>query len=222
VKFIGSTIGRCVKLFAWEEVRPLHGVNAAILTAAVAERFNFQTGPMPPIALDKVLKFSDGATVIDKAAIAINKFDVYSDGFAIECSNTDDAKLVSDELFKWAQAELGYRDFIREPKITFLSQVTVEFTPGFEKLFRQWKKLQGVINASVQKRYGFDQNVDLHRLQWRGDPHTLLNSTLVSDFWIERKASEPHANNRWHCSGPLPTDEWIALLEVIENLAVSD
>jgi hypothetical protein len=222
VKLIGSTIGRCVTLFSWDEVRPIHGVNPAILAAAVMERFNFQLGPTPPVALDKVVKFADGSTVIEKTMIAINKFEMYSDGFAIECTNTDDAKSVSEELFKWAQIEFGYRDFIREPKVTFLSQVTVEFAPGFEKLFKEWKKLQSILNASVQKRYGFSQDVDVHRLQWRGDAHTLLNNTLVSDFWIERKATEPYATNRWHCSGPLPTAEWVGLLEAIEALAISD
>jgi hypothetical protein len=76
------------------------------------------------------------------------------------------------------------------------------------------------LNASVQQRYGFNQDVNVHRLQWRGDSHTIVNNTLVSDFWIERKVAESYSSNRWHCHGVLPTNEWISLLEAIEKLAV--
>jgi hypothetical protein len=222
VKLIASTLGRCVKLFAWEEVRPLHGVNSAILAAAIAEQFNFQIRPTPPVSVDAVIKFGDGVAAINGALIAIQKFDLYSDGFAVDCTNTDDAKLVSDEIFRWAQTDLGFRDFIRAPKIVYLSQVTVEFPPEFENLFKGWRKLQKLLNSSAQQRYGYSQDINVHRMQWRGDPHTIVNNILVSDFWIERKAGEPYSSNRWHCHGVLPTAEWLALLQNIENLAVTD
>jgi hypothetical protein len=221
VKFIGSLVGRCVKLFAWEEARPVHGVNSAILAAAIAEQFNFQVRPKPPITTDAVIKFADGSVVLDGALIAIQKFDIYSDGFAVDCSHTADAKLVSDEIFRWAQTDLGFRELVRPAKIVYLSQVTVEFAPEFEDIFKGWKRLQGLLNGSVQDRYGFNQDVNVHRVQWRGDPHTIVNNTLVSDFWIERKFGEPYSSNRWHCSGPLPTDEWLSLLEAIEGSAIS-
>jgi hypothetical protein len=222
VKLIGSTIGRCVKLFAWEEVRPLHGISSAILAAGVAEQFNFQGSPPIPIPTDAIVKFTDGTVIINGSVIAIQKLDLYSDGFSVDCSNTDDAKLVSDEIFKWAQINLGYRDFIRLPKIVYLSQVTVELAPEFENLFKGWKKLQGILNEIAHKRYGFSQNVDVHRMQWRSDPHTVVNNTLVSDFWIERKAGEPYSSNRWHCHGVLPTDEWLSLIETIEAMAIAE
>jgi hypothetical protein len=222
VKFIGSTVGRCVKLFAWEEARPTHGVSTAILAAAVAEQFNFQIRPTPPITPDSVIKFGDGSVVIDGAVIAIQKFDIYSDGYAADCANTSDAKLVSDEIFRWAQTDLGFRELIRPPKIIYLSQVTVEFAPEFENIFKAWKNLQSLLNGSVQERYGFSKDVDVFRVHWRGDPNTIVNNTLVSDFWIERKVGEFFSTNRWHCHGPLPTDEWLRLLEAIESLAISD
>ncbi|WP_027556340.1 hypothetical protein [Bradyrhizobium sp. Cp5.3] len=222
MKLIGSTVGRCLKLFAWEEVRPTHGVNSAILATALAEQFNFQIRPTPPISLDQVVKFGDGAVIINGTMIAIQKFDIYSDGYAVDCSNTDDAKLVSDEIWRWAQSDLGFRDFIRPPNTIYLSQVTVEFAPEFENIFKGWKKLQDILNESAQKRYGFSQDVNVLRVQWRGDAHTLVNNTLVSDFWIERKAGEPYATNRWHCHGVLPTNEWLSLLETIEAMAIGD
>lgn len=221
MKFIGSTVGRCVKLFAWEEARPTHGVNSAILAAAVAEQFNFQIRPTSPILPDSVIKFGDGSIVIDGALIAIQKFDIYSDGYAVDCTNTNDAKAVSDEIFKWAQTDLGFRELIRQPKIIYLSQVTVEFAPEFENIFKGWKKLQALLNESVQERYGFNQDVNVYRVHWRSDPNTVVNNTLVSDFWIERKIGEFYSSNRWHCHGALPTDEWLRLLEAIEALAVA-
>jgi hypothetical protein len=222
MKLISSNIGRCVKLFAWEEVRPLHGINSTLLAAAVAEQFNFQIRPPAPISPDSVVKFAEGFANIDGPLIAIQKLELYSDGFAVDCSNTDDAKRVSDEIFKWARTELGYRDPVQPPKVVYRSQITVEFVPEFENIFRGWKKLQKLLNDSVQQRYGFDKDIDVHRVQWRGDAHTILNNLLVSDFWIERKAGQPYSSNRWHCHGVLPTDEWIALLEKIESLAIAD
>jgi hypothetical protein len=220
VRLIGSIVGRCVKLFAWEEVRPVHGVNSSILAAAIAEQFNFQIKPTPPILPDTVIKFGDGLAVINGTLIAIHKFEIYSDGFAVDCTNTDDAKLVSDEIFRWAQTDLGYREFIRQPRLIYQSQITAEFDPQFENIFKGWRKLQNLLNASVQQRYGYNQDVNVHRVQWRGDSHTIVNNTLVSDFWIERKVAEPYSSNRWHCHGVLPTNEWISLLEAIEKLAV--
>jgi hypothetical protein len=221
VKLIASTNGRCVKLFSWDEVRPAHGIGSSILAAALAERFEFQIRPPIPIPPDAVARFGDGSARIDGTLIAIQKFEVYSDGFAVDCSNTDDARLVSDEIFKWAQSDLGFKEFVRPPKIVFVSQVTVEFSPEFENIFMGWKKLQALLNGSVQGRYAFKQDVNIFRLHWRGDPFTIVNNLLVSDFWIERKVGEPFSSNRWHCSGPLPTDEWVRLLEAIESLALS-
>lgn len=220
MKVIASNVGRCLKLFSWEEVRPTHGVNSSILAAAIAEQFNFQIKPPPPVLQDTVIKFGDGSAVINGTLIAISKLEIYSDGYAVDCTNTDDAKLVSDELFRWAQTDLGFRHFIREPKLVYLSQITAEFVAEFENIFKGWKKLQNLLNASVQHRYGFDQDVDVFRMQWRGDPFTIVNNILTSDFWIERRAGESFSANRWHCHGVLPTDEWIALLEAIERLAV--
>ena len=111
---------------------------------------------------------------------------------------------------------------MRAPKIVYLSQVTVEFSPEFENLFKGWKKLQGILNGAAQTRYGFTQDVNVYRMHWRGDPHTLVNNVLVSDFWIERKLGEPYAANRWHCHGALPTDEWLRLLEAIEAMAIAN
>jgi hypothetical protein len=186
----------------------VHGINSALLAAALAERFNFQIRPSTPIPPDTVVKFAEGLANIDGAIIAIQKFDLYSDGFAVDCSNTDDAKLVSDEIFRWAQTDLGYRDFVRPPKVDYLSQVTIEFAPDFENIFRGWKKLQSILNECTQQRYGFNQDINVHRLQWRGDAFTVVNNTLVSVFWIERKAGKPYSANRWHCHGVLPTNEW--------------
>jgi hypothetical protein len=104
--------------------------------------------------LDAVVKFGDGVTTINGSPIAIQKFDIYSDGFAVDCANTDDAVLVSDEIFKWAQTDLGFRDFIRAPKIVYLSQVMVEFAPEFENLFKRRAALQNLLNGAAQKRYG--------------------------------------------------------------------
>jgi hypothetical protein len=221
VKFIGPNGGRCVKLFSWEEVRPLRGTTPNILVSVIVERFHFQFKPTVPVPPDTVINFADGSTDIDGALIPIQKLDIYTDGFAVECMQTEDAKSVSDEIVKWAQTDLGYRDFVRPPKVIFQSQVVVEFAPEFENLFKAWKKLQSLLNDSVQNRYGFNQNVDVYRLQWRGDAHTVVNNTLVSDFSVERKVSESHGLNRWVCTAPLPTDEWLALLESIEKLALS-
>jgi hypothetical protein len=222
VKFIGPNGGRCLKLFSWEEVRPLHGITPTILVSAITERFHFQFKPALPVPPDTVVKLADGSIEINGALIPIQKFDIYTDGFAVECAQTDDAKLVSDEIVSWAQTDLGYRDFVRPPKIVYQSQVVVEFVPEFENLFKAWKIIQGILNESVQNRYGFSQDVDVYRVQWRGDAHTIVNNMLVSDFWIERKAAEPHSSNRWVCTAPLPMIDWLAMLEVIENLALSN
>jgi hypothetical protein len=220
VKFIASSIGRCVQLFSWEEVRPPHGISSAMLAIAIAERYGFQVRPNLPIPPDSVVRFGDGSVAINSTMIAIQKLESYSDGLAIDCSNTDDAKLVVDDLIKWAQSDLGFKEFIRPPRVTFVSQVTVEFAPEFENIFKWWKKLQTLLNASAQGRYGFTQNINIHRLQWRADPHTTVNASLVSDFWMERKIGEPHSSNRWSCTGSLPTGEWVALLEAIEGVAL--
>lgn len=222
MKFIGANGGRCLKLFAWEEVRPPHGITSIILIPAIAEKFNFQVKPTPPVPMDAVIKFADGLLELDETLIPILKFDLYSDGFAVDCSQTDDAKLVSDEIVRWAQTELGYRDFIRPPQVIYQSQVIVEFAPEFENIFKAWKRMQDLLSKSVQSRYGFSQDVNAFRLQWRGDAHTIVNNTLVSDFWIERKLGEPYSANRWVCTGPLPTADWLALLEELESLILSN
>src|ERR1700754_4863116 len=192
-----------------------------MLAAALTEKFGFQVKPALPLPPDANAKFGDGFAAIGDAVLAIQKFESYRDGFGVDCANTEDAGLVADEIIKWAQIDLGFRDFIRPPKTIFLSQVLVELSPDFEKIFGPWSKLQSLLSGTSQKRYGFDAAINVQRLQWRSDSHTVVNNLLVSDYWIERKAGEPFTSNRWHCSAPLPTDDWVALLEEIERLAVA-
>jgi hypothetical protein len=221
VKFIASAIGRCVKLFSWEEIRPVHGMGPAMLAAAINERFGFNVRPTIPVPAGVNATFGDGVTAIGEAVISIQKFDTYSDGFGVDCANTDDAGAVADQMIQWAQTDLGFREFSRPPKTIFLSQVVVEFSPEFENIFKSWNKLQSFLTDTAQKRYGFDKNINVQRIQWRGDAHAIVNNTLVSDYWIERKVGEPFSSNRWHCSGPHPTADWIEMLEVIERLAIA-
>jgi hypothetical protein len=218
MKFIGPVLGRCIYLFAWEEVRPPHGESFALLARSLVDRYHFLIPPDPPKREQTApIPFREGFAVVDDQPIALSKLEIYSDGFAVDCLNTDDAGKVAEDLIKWCQSTLGYRDFFRPPQKVFGCQIVVEFEREIGEILKKFGKLQSALSGPIQERYGVNSLVGLQRIEWKCDPHTTVNASIFTDYVIERRAGEPYTSNRFFCSAPLPTSEAVSVFEMVEK-----
>jgi hypothetical protein len=113
----------------------------------------------------------------------------------------------------------GYR-FAKAPKkLLYLSSVIVEFDPPLEQLMSQLKAIEKLLNVAMERPEPFK----IKRLAYGfGDVTQTLSINSLdemknADFVIERRVSEPYERNRYFCSAPMKTNDFINLLESIEH-----
>jgi hypothetical protein len=223
MKFIGFLEGRFALQFPWEEVRPLRGSTITSTFNALMAKYNFKYPPnmeRPWGEIENaVMEFREGFVFLGSEMQEVNALRIYSDGLQAQCATTDLAEKVVDELIAWGRDTLGYREFVRLPRKIYSSEIVVMFERPIEGLFAKWRALQTLLDQPIRDHYSdIAQKVDAFRVVWRCDPTTTPRANLLSEIVIERRANEPFTENRFYCSAPLPTSEFIALLEKLENL----
>lgn len=223
MKLIGPEVGRYILIFPWEEVRPFSGMGIPFTVHALTERYKFQFPP--PLNRTwkeiegSILEFREGIFVDEPHTAVVNELSLYSDGFAVQCRMTDDAERVAKDMIEWAQRDMDFRQFVRDPIKLHFSQVVVQFEANVERLLKDWTEIQQLLSAAVSRRHPNATPVRLQRFSFKSDPMTMVNANLTSEFVIERRANEPFGSNRFVCSGPLPTHDLLTLLSGLDHMA---
>jgi hypothetical protein len=224
MQLIGTETGIASLILAWEEIRPLSLIPMNVVGAALTERYKFQYPPAQyrnyAEAQAAVHEFRSGALEHQDRLISVLGIIIYSDAIAVECSNTDDADIVLDNLMAWARG-LGFREFIRPPQKLYGSRLVAKFDLPLERLFGISNDLISLMAASAESHYGSIQPFGMLNINFRADNRKVANSNLFSHFSFERRMNEPYDENRFVCSAPLSTSEHLTLLGQIEGLAKS-
>lgn len=223
MKLVGTERGQVALLFPWVDIRPPQGMTITQTVMLLTERYRFQ---FPP-SLDRpwteiegqTLRFFEGFFETDQAIIPITSLFVYSDGLAVECSDTQHAEAVVADLVAWARESHGFRPFMRPPLKIYASAVVVQFERSLEKLFGKWAKIRDSFSKPIQEVYGIPHDVSLNRLSVKCDPLSLLHANLISEYVLERRVGERFSEEIYYCAGPLPTARLVDLLGALEGLA---
>lgn len=220
MKLIGQELGRIIVLFPIEEVRPASGIPLIPLVDGIRNRYNFVKPPdlnRPITDLDRDgYSFQVGTFLHEGQVITIREFTVYPDGVSVSCLDTTHADAFFDDIVNVAKEAFGFREFAREPRKIYRSQVIVEFEKSLNQLINGFTELSRLLQSAYEQHTGHNKAVDLNRVDFRMDSTKIPGIPPVS-FILERKFGSPHENQRFISEAPVPSQAHLQLLQEIEN-----
>lgn len=223
MKLIGHQLGRIIVLFPMEEVRPTKGVSMIDMLTGVRERYRFVKIPdvnNPTFDSNREgYTFKSGSFLYKEEKIAIDEFTIYNDGISVSCFHTKYADAFFEDIFLWAKEKFDLREFAREPRKIYRSQIIVEFDKSLNQLVKDFSVISHLVQLAYSQYTGRDNPINLNRIDFRIDVTKVSGVTPVS-FVIERRVDISHDTERYICEAPIPSDAHLKLLNSIEdNLA---
>lgn len=224
MKEIAYDLGRVVLVMQPDEILPFRSFYAPEAFAAIAKRYSFQSTPDLSVPLERIqkdgLRFRVGRVPSrdGKESATVTDFIVFSDGFVVDSSNTDEAEIFLADLMKWGKEALGLRDFQRPPRQVYLSQVTVEFESSANKIIHKFDDIATLFTSLLMKTYRMNALVEVQGVRF--DYDRLAASTLYNlvQFVIERKVGHKYEDGCFWCQAPLRTTDHLHALRTLEKL----
>lgn len=223
MKFIGHQLGRIIVLFPTEEVRPTKGVPMLDMLTGIKERYKFVKLPdvnNPTFDPNKEgHAFKSGSFLYKEEKIAIDEFTIYNDGISVSCFHTKFADAFFEDVILWAKETFDLREFAREPRKIYRSQIVVEFDKSLNQLVKDFSVISHLVQLAYSQYTGHDNPINLNRIDFRMDDTKVRGVTPVS-FGIERRIDISHDTERYISEASIPSDPHLQLLQSIEdNLA---
>lgn len=219
MKVISSYLGSAVIHASSDEVTPEKGINQKDIVNFVGTHYRFNSRPaLPEGSGDQpILAFQSGKFEKNGEIFTIGQLIMMLNADIISAQNTDIATDIAKDFMETVEAHLGFRYSKASVKITYLSNVVVEFEHiGANPLLLQIEK---IIESAVKrpersfssKRFAFGE----------GDVQPQIGVSLQdlgkADFIIERRAGSPYSANRFFCAAPLSTSEHFEVLTKIDQ-----
>jgi len=223
MRFINTEMGRVVRLFPVEEIRPPEGLHPPTAIRMLGEHYSF--GYTPDLrrtweeAQKDGLKFQLGKLVHGNRTINVNDFTLYNDGIVATAASTDDAELFLDDLLAWGKEVFGYRDINRATARTlYFSNVIVELESSPDSLLKNFTILSESLVKLLRTTYGLDIPIQLSGVGLHFDRTLTVPAwQTLTQFTLERRISQPYSKNRFYSDAPLKTKDHLAFLEIIES-----
>lgn len=224
MKIVNTEMGRVIRLFPMEEVRPPSGVHPPTALRMVAERYGFTNTPEMKRSWEESqkdgLKFQLGKLEHQNGAINIADFTIYNDGLVATTATTEETDIFLDDLLNWGREEFGYREVNRNTLRTlYLSTVVADFEYSPDALLKTFSVLSESFAALLHTTYGIDIPVQISRLGLNFDRTVAIPAwQTLSQFVMERRINQPYPMNRFYCEAPLRTKDHFAFLETVESI----
>jgi hypothetical protein len=224
MKVIGVEYGRVSLLVDLLELGTRAGIYLPEAALHVQSRYAFVHAPTVP-PQDKaqpMYRFEQGRLATDKKQYSISAFEIHPHGLVVQGTDTDAAEAFFDDFFIFGAENLHIKKPEREPTKIFLSAMVVEFAEDASRFLSKWKEISKVFSARLESIYGIKEPAQLSRIALQPDPQSVPPrlGALVNEFTIERRIYEPFSHQRFFTAAPLRTDDHIALLQKIEQIAL--
>ena len=217
---IGHELGRVIVLFPMEEIRPETGIPELELFEGIMNRYKFAKTPDLKKTAIEVSRagynFELGSFVYEDKSTSIKEFTIYNDGISVSCHDTAHAEACFDNILTWARKEFGLKEFVREPKRLYRSQVVVEFEKSLNRLVQNFSDISSLINLTYRQHTGHDAPINLNRLDFRMDDTKIPGINPMS-FILERRIGVSHETERYISEAPISSRAHIQLLQSIED-----
>lgn len=222
MKVISSHSGTVALAVSADDVTPHAGVMSRDLISFISSTYNFAVTPMipegvPPFAI-QTFTFQSGALSDGNNQIPIFQLNIVPNGDIIFARDTDAADKVMNDFTARLVSTFGYRFEGAQARRIYQSALVVEFEDGIESFIEALAKIEGILNSKMSRA---DAPFKIKKLGFGyGDPTATIVPTVEgienSDFLLERRANEPYSKNRYFCTAPTRTEEFIKILETIE------
>ncbi len=200
--------------------RPAGQLIQADAVIKLAQRYGFADVPSLKEIAQNERSFKLGAF----DGVQISEMSIYSDGFiASSASNTNIIERFMDDLLHWAKKEFG---LITPPGVeeerSFESYLVVQTETDLMKALKPRNDLAALVNEIFKPdRYtgtglwltGFLLAPDNPAFPARRKPINLM---------IDRRLGQPFEKNLFFAQGPLRTNDLLAFLNAVEELASAD
>jgi hypothetical protein len=190
----------------------------------VATAYSFSVKPaipdgVPPSAIP-VRVFQSGFLLKDDARLPIFQLGLFLNGYIVTAATTDVAEMIMNDLLEKLDVELGFQNRRARQQRIYQSNLSVQFAHPFEDLIEHLAVIGELLDREIPRP---QMSFKIKRLAFGyGDPFDpntamTMESLKAGDFTIERRASEPYAENRYFCSAPTRTSDHAMILEAIEQ-----
>ncbi len=225
MKFILSTAGTAAIRVSGDNVVPTHGVLARDIIEFIAQEYQFSVKPtfpsgVPPFAITTHTYQSGVFMDNNGGRFPIIQLSVVLNGDIVTAGTTNIAENIIEDLTSKLDTSMGYRFASASKRKIFHSMIVAQFDPAVEDKLKSLGKIEKIINDNVPRPA---MPFKIKRLAFGyGDVAqffmpTSLEAIESADFLIERRTSEPYAENRYFSSAPVETSEHIRILEQIEE-----
>ena len=220
MKLIGHLNAVAASRQVLEEYLPLNTPTSFEIIQAIKDEYSFQNFPNadPGVPLSPRMGFAGGKFNKADEPFGILALVMEQNGDIVQAITTDQADLVLDDLARLLDERFGFRVRSSTRRRAYTSNLVVEFDAAIDKSLDKISRIGTSINRMTE---GVKQ-VALTRLAF-GETRTTppvdqVSMVEAADFLIERRVSQPMAENRYYCSAPLKTADHIRLLEEIEKI----
>lgn len=151
--------------------------------------------------------------------IAIDSFEIYDDGIAV--SSNSNSKIIDDfiiEFTKWIKDEFGVDTYIAHTiNKNYDSNIIFSSDRSPLKALERIDEFSTHISTVLKKTNGMDHKFTPFGISFA--PNELVSDFLMpSPFRIERKVGADSSLHQYISSAPLPTDDHINAIELLETL----
>ena len=221
MNFIGHELGRIIVLFPMEEIRPETGIPALELIGEIVKRYKFAKPPnLNKTALEvsrEGSSFELGSFVFEGKSTSVTEFTIYNDGISVSCHDTAHAEAFFYDILTWARETFGLKEFVREPRRIYRSQVIVEFEKSLNQLIQSFSDISNLINLTYSQHTEHDAPINLNRIDFRMDDTKIPGMMKPISFILERRIGASHETERYISEAPVSSRAHVQLLQSIED-----
>lgn len=151
----------------------------------------------------------------------ISKFEVYNDGFVVEAkTNSKVLDAFMDEVVAWSAETFGFRVAGNsKPERHHESTLIVTAGTDIAKAFAPRAEIVEALNKALGKEGYAPRKFQAAGMIMSPDPTAEGSKKIEPRFLIDRRMGLPFAENVFYSQAPLPTDDHLAVLERVEDLA---
>lgn len=215
MRLVKNQAGRVTIIYIQDEVLPEGGYYFSELIRLFGERYSFQKIPTLEEAKQET-KFEGGVARIEDGLINIHQLLFYNDGISVLASDTDSALEVLRDAIDWTQSVLGFRKPLTPPYYVYENHAVVDFERQMSELVKAFSIMKASFDAAARRVYSHPFDSHFIGLRIGVDPAEARKAPKVP-FEITRRDGFPYSENRFFCTAPLPTDEHMALLVLLDE-----
>jgi hypothetical protein len=222
MEIISHLLGREIRVLSIDEVIPMGGVFLPDVIEKISKHYSFQGTPVlnrpPREVFSEGMKFEMGKLALEDRDIPIQQLTFFNDAILVNAFTSADARVILNDVFSWGQSAFGLRPLPEGRQRLYGSQFVAKLH-GLGDFVRNHQGILAAIQNQMKRVYDIEDSLYARTLQFDYD-RQLLPKVFepLPAFVIELKANMPYSEDAYFCQMPLPTEQHVELLQLLETM----